>query len=223
MKFNPEELITSLPDLQYDEPVLASCTSMTRYIYDEEVKQLISTEKPTIPELRKQCKPERKPPGRRKWARFLEILKKLGNRRTAAAGASIPLGEVTKRIKRDPEFADAVEEAEGIAMHAIEMEAMRRAVDGVVENVYNSRGEIVDTRLKYSDRLLIKLMEANDKERYGNAAPSVQVTVGVDQDVFKNKLAAMLGVASASTQTIEGEYETEEAEDAEAPDDSDES
>jgi hypothetical protein len=68
-------------------------------------------------------------------------------------------------MKRDPEFAAAVAEAEELATAALEVVAFERALEGVEEPVV-SQGVVVTTVRKYDNNLLMQLLRARDPARY---------------------------------------------------------
>ena len=74
--------------------------------------------------------------------------------------------ELLRHLKMDEEFSDDFEVAKAIFHQKLEREAYRRAVDGVLENVYNKDGDIVGEKLVYSDRMLEILLKANMPEKY---------------------------------------------------------
>ena len=77
---------------------------------------------------------------------------------------------------RDAEYAAMFQEAKEQAADHLECEARRRAVEGVEEPVYY-KGEVCGTIRKYSDLLLIFLLNGARPEKYRDKAPSTQVNV----------------------------------------------
>lgn len=69
----------------------------------------------------------------------------------------------------DAEFAAAWDDAVDQAADRMEREALRRAVEGVDEPVYQG-GELVGYVRKYSDTLLIFLLKAARPEKYRERA-----------------------------------------------------
>ena len=61
--------------------------------------------------------------------------------------------------RNDPDFAAAWQDALEEAVDWLELEALRRAVEGTEENWF-SKGEIVGTITRYSDSLLMFLLKA---------------------------------------------------------------
>ncbi len=75
--------------------------------------------------------------------------------------------------RRDEKFARAWDRALDSATDRLEQEAVRRAVDGVDEPVYQG-GKKVGSITRYSDTLLIFLLKANrDKFRQANMPPMI--------------------------------------------------
>jgi hypothetical protein len=65
----------------------------------------------------------------------------------------------------DPEFAEAWAKALDAGTDVLEAEAIRRAVEGVDEPVFQG-GELVGHVRKYSDTLLARLLDAHKPEKY---------------------------------------------------------
>lgn len=102
---------------------------------------------------------------------FLEVLRKTGIFRAAARAASpdAPDGAASTfrdLMRRDPEFAAAVEDARQEADELLEQTAWERAVQGVPEPVFQRGERALDADgspavvRRYSDRLLERLLEA---------------------------------------------------------------
>lgn len=88
---------------------------------------------------------------------------------------------VNKERENDPEFDEAVAEAEAHHADLIEQEAFRRAVIGVDEPVYH-QGFQVDTKKVYSDSLLSQLLKGHKPKVFGQqqnqiAPPPVTITI----------------------------------------------
>lgn len=106
------------------------------------------------------------------WRPFLAALAKTGNKTQAAAAARInrttPLAwfalhpELTE-LKR--EWDEAVAAAIDSSMDLLEKEARRRAETGVLEPVFQG-GKRVGTIRRYSDTLLIFLLNGGRPEKY---------------------------------------------------------
>ena len=67
--------------------------------------------------------------------------------------------------KEDPEFAEAWNLALEAGNDVLEAEALRRAVEGVDEPIYQG-GALVGTVTKYSDTLLALLLKAHLPEKF---------------------------------------------------------
>jgi hypothetical protein len=68
-------------------------------------------------------------------------------------------------LKTDPLYVEAFAEAQQMAIHALEEEAVRRAREGVTRAVYY-KGEKVGEEQEYSDTLLIFLLKVLKPETY---------------------------------------------------------
>ena len=121
-------------------------------------------------------------------------------------------------IKRSSKFKKACEEAVQIAVDRLEQEAVRRAVVGVDDPIYQ-RGELVGHRKVYSDGLMQFLLKGNRPEKFRDKADfSVELrTKTGEQDLDSAIEALMARVATVG----EGGAEMEVAGEAE-PDSSDE-
>ena len=78
---------------------------------------------------------------------------------------------------KDPSYAHAFTEAQGMAADFLEEEAIRRAVEGVQKPVFY-RGEHVDNVKEYSDTLLILMLKGAKPEKYReNATVKVEAAI----------------------------------------------
>ena len=96
---------------------------------------------------------------------FLEALARVGVVNEAARAAGVHRVTAYKWREADEAFAADWDDALEQCADRIEAEAMRRAVDGVEEPVYQG-GQLVGTKLVYSDTLLGKLLNANRPAKY---------------------------------------------------------
>jgi hypothetical protein len=102
-------------------------------------------------------------------ATFLSVLRQRANI-TAACRATPHARQTFYDLReRDPEFAEAWDEALEEAVDGLEQVAWERAVDGVA--VYSKRdpetGVVTEERRDYSDRLLETLLVGNRRRKYG--------------------------------------------------------
>ena len=100
---------------------------------------------------------------------FLEHFAEYGNVTAAAKAIGIERNTVYQWQERDEQFVAAFREAEIKATEVLEVEARRRAVEGVEsETPIYFRGEPVGSIVKteYSDTLLIFLLKARRPEKY---------------------------------------------------------
>lgn len=96
---------------------------------------------------------------------FLRWLRKKGNVTAACDKAKVARSWVYEVREQDADFAAAWADALTEATERLEMEARRRAHDGVLEPVFY-QGDKVGTVRKYSDTLLIFLLKAHAPEKY---------------------------------------------------------
>ncbi len=109
--------------------------------------------------------------GRRGWqAVFLDRLRATGNVSEAARAARICRSRVYECRHRDAVFAAAWADALEEAADRLEMEAFRRAVEGIGEDRF-FKGDVVGRVTRYSDRLLMFLLKARRPERFDGAQP----------------------------------------------------
>lgn len=111
--------------------------------------------------------------------RFLMFLAKFGLQQKAATYAGVSY-QCAKNHKRDSEeFAEAWEQALEIYRESLESAALRRALDGWEEPVYQ-KGELVGTIHKFSERMLELVLKANLPNKYReNVKVDASVTGGV--------------------------------------------
>ncbi len=96
---------------------------------------------------------------------FLELFSQLGHLGRTVDTLGIARSQPSRWRRRDPEFAQAYEEAKEIAAQNLEDEAYRRAVEGVDEPVY-FKGAKCGAVTKYSDSLLTTLLKGAFPEKY---------------------------------------------------------
>lgn len=105
---------------------------------------------------------------------FLHWLARTGNVSKAAEKAKVNRTYMYQVRDEDEAFSAAWKEAMEVAIERLEMEARRRAEQGVLEPVFY-QGEKVGAVRKYSDTLLIFLLKAHRPEKYRDHA-SVELT-----------------------------------------------
>jgi len=89
----------------------------------------------------------------------------------------------TFRVQRrkDPAFREACLDARrAFAENVLEPEAIRRAVEGVSEPIFNKEGEQIGERRRYSDLLLRDMLRVTNREEWGNRL-DVEKTVTVNE------------------------------------------
>lgn len=102
------------------------------------------------------------------WERkqqFCEELAKCGNRAAACSTVGVSSAAVGKHIKSDDDFRFKVETAWNDYRASVEAEVHRRAMDGVVEPVYQGGKKVGDV-VRYSDGLLTLLIKRHMPTEY---------------------------------------------------------
>ena len=137
---------------------------------------------------------------------LLRELEKTGNLTAAAAKIDVTPQAIYKKMQTDKLLADAIEVARNKSARDIESELRRRGIEGVEEDVWHN-GEVVGTKVRYSDRLL-ELLAKGNIPKYGKLEERFGVQVNIGGDSVKNKLASMLGVQVKPNDedVIEGQY-----------------
>ena len=126
--------------------------------------------------------------------KFLDSLAETGVVTHSAKAAGVSKTAVHISRRRDEKFAQAWERALDSATDRLENEAVRRAVDGVDEPVYQG-GKQVGSITRYSDTLLIFLLKANrDKFRQANMPP----IVGTQNNLTINSYTVVEDAGSAN-------------------------
>ena len=97
---------------------------------------------------------------------FLAALRETGNVSAAARRAGTSRSVCYARRRRDTAFAAVWEDALEEAADRLEMEAFRRAVDGVGEDRFFG-GHVIGEVTRYSDALLMFLLRARRPQRFG--------------------------------------------------------
>lgn len=105
-------------------------------------------------------------PAFEKWqVVFLKSLRAKGNISAACRKAKIDRKWAYEKRKADPFFKEAWNDALEEATEALELEARRRAEDGVLQYSYHNGKKIGSMRV-YSDTLLIFLLKAHNPKKY---------------------------------------------------------
>ncbi len=109
---------------------------------------------------------------------FLRVYAICGNIMTAADAAGVAPGSVTRVRDADDDFRELFEESLERFRAGIEEEGLRRAMEGVVEPVYQ-QGRRVGYKRAYSDQLLGMMLKANIPKYRDRVAIDAKVDVGV--------------------------------------------
>jgi transposase len=123
-------------------------------------------------------------------SRFLPEFAKHGTVTHAAQVVGVGRRTVYDWLARDAEFRAAFAEAEQQAIDSLEREAVRRALEGTDEPVYQG-GKKVGSIRKYSDTLLIFLLKGNRPSKYRE-----RVDVTFQARETAERLAAEIGVTA---------------------------
>ncbi len=89
----------------------------------------------------------------------LDVLRATGQFNSAADRAGIPISALKRWRENDTSFDARCEQAREAYADTLEREADRRAVQGVEREVFH-RGEIIGTKVEYSDPLLMFRLKA---------------------------------------------------------------
>lgn len=100
---------------------------------------------------------------------FLTALKRGDTVLGACALVGVSNRTAYNHADRDPDFAREWDLAVRSSTLPLELDVFRRAVEGVEEPVYRY-GKFSHRRVTYSDRLLMRLLEADQPEKYGRGA-----------------------------------------------------
>lgn len=100
---------------------------------------------------------------------FLERLIKVPNMGECARAVGLNSTKLRQWRTDDPEFNEACNEVWQSHVDRLEQVAMERAIDGWQEPIYY-RGVKVGEKTVYSPNLMMKMLEANRREIYGNQA-----------------------------------------------------
>lgn len=124
---------------------------------------------------------------------LLETIRTTGSIPHACLEIGITTRDLTRLRKKSVMLDEMVLDAVEIATADLEVEARRRAVEGVEKGVY-FKGELVETEKVYSDTLLRDLLKANNPDKFRervdvNHTGSVSVNInGYKQFQEMNKL-----------------------------------
>src|SRR5258708_24256747 len=98
-------------------------------------------------------------------SQFLAAYRACGNITAASKAAGISRDLHHRRMRKDPEYASAFEMAKHETIDLLEEEARRRAVDGVMRDVW-FKGVVCGQEMVYSDSLLQFLLRGARPDVY---------------------------------------------------------
>lgn len=114
---------------------------------------------------------------KRKRNAFLVALAETGKVAHSARAAGYTSTETLRQFRKtDEDFADAWDLAALAAGDLLEEEAIRRAVDGVMEPVFY-KGAIVGHKINYSDALLTTLLRATNPGKFNRSGGDTNLNV----------------------------------------------
>jgi len=137
--------------------------------------------------------------------RFLALLRTTGNPSVAARGIGFSPSTLKRHRDADEEFATEWLEAQDEAADALEEEARRRAVEGVVREkwVGPADGGHFINEVSYSDTLLLALLKAKKPREYAQlsrtevSGPEGADLPALDETALAARLASILALADA--------------------------
>jgi hypothetical protein len=138
-------------------------------------------------------------------ATFIYHLREFPNVSAACIASNITRETAYTHRKLYPEFAWAWEEAEEMSVDALEEACYKRAKEGYEEPVYQ-QGEMVGTKLKFSDTLACLILKGRRPLIYGDKSTldingKIELT---DEDVVVRGRAATAGILSALAASVKG-------------------
>jgi len=90
---------------------------------------------------------------------YLLALERSGEVTAASAAVGLSRQTIYATMKADPEFKEACEAAKGRLVEKALAVAKMLAIDGVVDKTYDKDGNLTGERVRYSERLLLRLIE----------------------------------------------------------------
>lgn len=144
-------------------------------------------------------------------AKFIAAFAKTGIVLDGTQAAGISRKTAYKERKLDELFADAWDKAYESAMDVLEREAVRRAVEGIEKGVYHA-GKLIDTERRYSDTLLMFMLNGGRAHKYRQRAELIHKDGGQTGEAraqaFRKamadpKLAAMMQKVAEAVEAAE--------------------
>ena len=118
---------------------------------------------------------------KRKQKKFLDVLARTGNITRSAKAVGYADTTYLRRLKKsDKDFSEKWEMAYLSGSDMLLDEAQRRALHGIEEEIYY-KGEVVGTKLVYSDAVLMFLIRGQHPDKYGQGVGKggAQINFGV--------------------------------------------
>ena len=115
---------------------------------------------------------------------------------TACALVGISTRTAYRHRDRDPDFARDWDLARGISNMPLELAAFERGVEGIAEPVY-AYGKLSHTRRRLSDSALLKLLAAEQPEKYGRAAGLAPLIARIERRIDKQVAAEVAALGES--------------------------
>lgn len=136
---------------------------------------------------------------------FLDLLRTTANISASARSVGISPSTVNAHRLRYPEFDQQCNDALEEAIDYMELEAARRAFQGVERAIYY-QGQVVGKETVYSDTLTVKTLEALRPSKWAkNSNVNIKQEIEIKDSTVQTKLLKMLGYNEADI--IEAEFE----------------
>lgn len=128
---------------------------------------------------------------------FLDAYARHGRKNTACKEAGICPQTLRRWLKSDEQFAESFADAQQDVVEVLEKTAFMLAVDGVEEERFDKDGNLVGRKTSYATNVLLKLLEANDPDKYKTRTSSELsgpggVPLEVSPELAAARMAAIL-------------------------------
>ena len=109
---------------------------------------------------------------------FLEALKRCGVYTAAAASVGLAYHTVYRHRKQDPAFQEACDNALGRNYDELLSVARKLAVEGLVTETYDKAGNVISSKMVYSERILLKMLARLDPAGWSDKVQVDQKVTG---------------------------------------------
>ncbi len=118
-------------------------------------------------------------------AAFLEALERCGVYTAAAAAVGLTYATVYRHRKRYPEFQEQCDKALGRNYDELLSVARKLAVEGLVTETYDKAGNVISSKMVYSERILLKMLARLDPAGWSD---KVQVDQKVSAEIRTERI-----------------------------------